>query len=227
MSVQLQYLPCPVCGSPDTRHERTYDEEGGIFYCTNLACASNGGPNASALVDARVQAAKVIHDMLATLPPGSWPEPAAHGIQALRKIAQDAREREDQPRGVVVECASRFDSLGCNVTLSDGTPIGHMITKLRLDIEAGELNKLTMELSSPLVIAKVLDVQAVLDLEEAVKSVRQSLRQIFPVTGPPPMMTVDHDLRKIEEGIQHAKQLLMKGDNGPVADDGPQQGGQQ
>lgn len=39
----MEYVDCPICGSPDTPRE--VEDEGFIYSCCNLACASNGGEN--------------------------------------------------------------------------------------------------------------------------------------------------------------------------------------
>lgn len=43
------WVKCPVCGEPDMQSVPEGDEDGKIISCTNLACASNGGSNCSAL----------------------------------------------------------------------------------------------------------------------------------------------------------------------------------
>lgn len=44
---QASYVRCPICGEPDM--PATLDDGVAIITCTNHACASNGGSNASAL----------------------------------------------------------------------------------------------------------------------------------------------------------------------------------
>lgn len=41
------WVKCPICGEPDMRQEP--EGEGVLISCVNLACASNGGNNCSAL----------------------------------------------------------------------------------------------------------------------------------------------------------------------------------
>lgn len=48
-----EWVNCPICGESDMRKERESDCEAGEGYihCVNLACASNGGDNSSALME--------------------------------------------------------------------------------------------------------------------------------------------------------------------------------
>jgi len=56
---RAEYVPCPVCGNPDTRKTTHGPEKDVIFHCTNHACASNGGDNIDGLrAQKRFQAIK-------------------------------------------------------------------------------------------------------------------------------------------------------------------------
>jgi hypothetical protein len=44
MNRKTEWVNCPICGDTNTRRELEPGEENyWIYYCTNLACRSNGG----------------------------------------------------------------------------------------------------------------------------------------------------------------------------------------
>lgn len=158
----------------------------------------------------RKQAGQIIHDMLRGLPPGSWPEPDAHGIQALRRMAADARKPDDRPPAVVVECAGGYLSRDCNITLGDGTPIGHMVRKATLTIEGGEPNVLVLETLSPAVVAQVFTHHMVMDWEDSLADLRKFIWGLVPDGDDEGLALSEAKavMDMLDEGIKTAKALM-------------------
>jgi len=57
------WVNCPICGDSDT--ECNYDDNIKYIHCTNGACASNGGDNATAFLIANEKALELSYKRLA------------------------------------------------------------------------------------------------------------------------------------------------------------------
>lgn len=76
---------------------------------------------------------------------------------------------------VVVDSRAGPMSHDANFTMADGTPIGWMVTKAQLDMEAGKPHKLRMELNTADVLAQVMDYQLVLNMEKQLAAIKGML----------------------------------------------------
>ena len=92
------------------------------------------------------------------------------------------------------------------ISLPDGTPVGHMVTKAVLEIVPGQPNRAYIELHAPTVIAQCMPQEVTLDMEADVEELRDLLRV---------MMQEEKDvaasalvLNKIQNAILMARHLI-------------------
>lgn len=78
--VVTDWVNCPVCGESDMRRETNAEEET-LIHCVNGACASNGGPNSSAI---ELQNPALFRDM-----DRLWDTPSVMGYLLLDPVARD------------------------------------------------------------------------------------------------------------------------------------------
>lgn len=119
---------------------------------------THGGPSGVSLRDL-VQAMRVSYEA------GCLKGQDLPTIRQMRKTAVS----EQRPGTVIVDSSKGPHSIDTEITLPDGTPIGHMIQSAQLNIGANQPHKLTLELCGASVIAQVMDYQIVLDIDEALE----------------------------------------------------------
>lgn len=89
-------------------------------------------------------------------------------LPTIRQIRKTAVSQQ-RPGTVIVDSSKGPHSIDTDITLPDGTPIGHMVQSAQLNIVANQPHKLTLELCGASVIAQVMEYQMVLDIDEALE----------------------------------------------------------
>lgn len=100
-TVGAGWVNCPICGESDMRKTREKDCEGdeGYISCVNLACASNGGTNATALLTAHTHSAPPAQEIVDAIQ--GLLDHACIADAAPEDVDEEDRARERKARALI------------------------------------------------------------------------------------------------------------------------------